>query len=774
VIRSARLNKLLAKLYARIGDYSCNFLMRGMEKQEGRKTYGSEELKLVVAALRSQNLFSIDGKLTTAFESEFASTYGVPYGVASSSGTAAIHTALGALDLNSGDEVITAPITDMGTVAPILMQNCIPVFADVDSSYNIDPVDVERKITPRTRAIIAVHLFGNPCDMDALVDISRRHGVALIEDCAQAHLTRYKGRFVGTIGDIGCFSFMQSKHMTTGEGGMTITSNKAYYERMKFFVDKGYARKGWGPRAYLFLAPNYRPTELLGALGLAQLKKVEGVVNKRRELGEYLTNLLSNIDGVKPAPVTDGAQHSYWLYPISVDKAIDINVLAKAMLEEGVWVSAGYIGRPIYLCSEALSAKKTYGQTQCPFTCKYVTKEYEYKDGLCPSAEEALRHLICFPFDESWDKARIKHAVDVLAKSLENIRSKSTLVSPAEHGEALEAQPSSVAPSGTARKLRIGIVGCGQMGRAHFEAYKANPRVELVAFSDTAFVKAQDFAKEVNAVAYSSHKEMMTQAKLDGVSVCTLPSTHREIAIDLLQGGVPVLCEKPLAISVKQAQEMVETAEAKNLLLLTAFKFRFFEEVLRAKELLEKGGIGRVLSFRIMFGGILNAAGTWYSKEEFSGGGVIMDNSTHAIDLARYLFGEVESVSAQTKTLQDIAVEDTAELTLVMKNGCFGTVDLSWNISIPSQAYLEIYGEEGTILLDNQGVTYKFKTWDKWKRITNQMSAKEAFSSQINHFVESISSNRSTIIQNDDGLKAQIVVEAAYRSAKNRTNINID
>ena len=151
-----------------------------------------------------------------------------------------------------------------------------------------------------------------------------------------------------------------------------------------------------------------------------------------------------------------------------------------------------------------------------------------------------------------------------------------------------------------------------------------------------------------------------------------------------------------------------------------------------------------------------------------------MDNATHAIDLARYLFGEVESVSAQTKTLQKIPVEDTAKITLVMKKGCFGTIDLSWNLSIPSQAYLEMYGEDGTILLDSQGVTYKFKSWDKWKRISNQVSMQEAFASQINHFVESISNNKSVILQNEDGLKAQIVVDAAYRSAKNNMNITLE
>jgi perosamine synthetase len=766
--------KILKKIGQPAINLACDFLMYGTKQSKGRVPFNSEELKLLVRTLRSQNLFSIDGTMIPAFEKEFALAYGVPYAVASTSGTAAIHTALGALDLTPGDEVITAPITDMGTVAPILLQNAIPVFADIDETYNMDPADVERKITLRTKAILVVHLFGNPCDMDSMVDIAKRHSIPLIEDCAQAHMTEYKGKYVGTIGDIGCFSFQQSKHMTTGDGGITITSNKAYYERMKFYVDKGYARKGWGPRAYLFLAPNYRPTELVGAVGLAQLKKVKEVVRKRHELGEYLTSLLSNVEGIKPAPVTPGAQHSYWLYPILVEKSIDINLLAKQLMTENIWVSAGYTGKPIYLCSEALTAKKTYGQSQCPFTCKYVKTAYEYNEGICPRAEETLKHLICLPFDESWRKEDIKHAADTIGKCVSKFRQKGGLVSSVNNKKTDLIKTDSTLASSKVKNFRFGIVGCGQMGRWHMDAYKLNPQVKLVAFADTELNRAQEFAKETGGAAYSSHKEMISQEQLDGVSICTVPSTHKDIALDFLNAGINVLCEKPLAISATEAQEMFSKAKEKNLLLLPAFKFRFFEEVLKAKEIIENGSLGKILNFRLMFGGSMDAAGTWYSKKEISGGGVIMDNASHAVDLIRYLFCDVNSILAQTRTLQNIDVEDTANLSLYMKNGIFGTVDLSWNLSIPSKTYLEIYGEEGTVLLDLEGVAYKFKTWNEWKRLPNHVSMKESFARQTNHFVDSIANKKPTVLNNEDGFRAQIIIEAAYKSAKQNRMINLD
>jgi perosamine synthetase len=767
------IGKIIDKIYGRAASLCCDFLMMGMKGRKGRKPYDSEELKLLWKALRSENLFSIGGRMIFSFETEFASTYGVPYAVASTSGTAAIHTALGALELNSGDEVITAPITDMGTVAPILLQNAIPVFADTDETFNMDPADVERKITSRTKAIIVVHLFGNPCDMDAMVDIAKRHNIPLIEDCAQAHMTKYKGRYVGTIGDIGCFSFMQSKHMTTGEGGMTITSNKAYYERMKFFVDKGYARKGWGPRAYLFLSPNYRPTELMGALGIAQLRKVEKVVSRRRELGEYLTSLLSEISGLSTAPVTEGAEHSYWLYPITVEKGINIDLLAKEILKENTWVSAGYTGKPIYLCTEALRTKKTYGQTQCPFTCKHVSTNYEYKEGLCPMAEETLKHLICLPLDESWTKEDIKRSAEAIRKSVARLSQKSAST-PSTVVQEKVSVTTSVSESGNTKRVRVGIVGCGQMGRWHMDAYRTNSKVEIVALADTEFSRAQKFGKEVGAHAYSSHKEMIENERLDGVSVCTVPANHRDIVLDLLAARIGVLCEKPLAISVSEAQEMFDKSKENNLLMLTAFKFRFFDEVLKAKEILRKGGIGKILNFRLMFGGSLDVAGTWYSNKEISGGGVIIDNASHAVDLIRYLFGEVASVSAQMFNYQNIAVEDTAKISLLMKNGFFGTIDLSWNLSTPSKTYLEVYGEDGAILLDSEGITYKFKTWNEWKRITNQTDIKRAFARQTDHFVNSIENKRSIVVNNEDGLKSQVFIGAAYESAKKNTTIFLE
>ena len=327
--------------------------------------------------------------------------------------------------------------------------------------------------------------------------------------------------------------------------------------------------------------------------------------------------------------------------------------------------------------------------------------------------------------------------------------------------------------AGLGAELRIGIIGCGQMGRWHLDAYRSNPMVDLVAIADTQLDRAQQFEREVGAKKYSSHLEMLGNERLDGVSICTLPASHKEITLDVLNAGVHVLCEKPLAISVAEAEEMSRKADEKRLLLLTAFKFRFFDEVVRAKELIQKGSLGNILNFRLMFAGIMDLSGTWYLRKELSGGGVIMDNGPHAVDLVRFLFGEVEAIEARIgHRLINDAVEDTAKLTIGLKTGAVGTCDLSWSFSAPSKTYLEIYGEDGTVLLDLEGMTYKFNTWNEWKRISNQTNGKEAFARQIDHFVGAIS-QKPTIVKNGDGPKSQMIIDAAYESVKQDRKISL-
>jgi dTDP-4-amino-4,6-dideoxygalactose transaminase len=385
----------------------------------GRTPFSEECVTLATEAIRSQNLFGLGGPKVGQFERGFAALYGVSHAVGSTSGTAAIHIAIGTINPNPGDEIITAPITDGGSIVPIIYQNCIPVFADVDETYNMDPVDVESKITDRTKAIMVVHLFGNACKMEAMVDIAKRHNIPLIEDCSQAHVTKYKGRYLGTWGDIAAFSLQQSKYMTTGDGGMTITNRDDWSERMFLFRDKGWTRKpGWGARTYAFLAPNYRMTELQAAVGLPQLETVRGIVERRAEMGGYLTELISNLDGVTPPPVTPGSEHGYWLYALRVD-GWPVSEFAEALSKEGVSASTAYIGEPIFLCMDALAAKKTFGRSSHPFDGCHGGRDINYTRGMCPRTEEALHHMVTLGLNENYTRKDIEDVAGAIRKVAE-------------------------------------------------------------------------------------------------------------------------------------------------------------------------------------------------------------------------------------------------------------------------------------------------------------------------------------------------------------------
>ncbi|MBV8172581.1 MAG: DegT/DnrJ/EryC1/StrS family aminotransferase, partial [Candidatus Eremiobacteraeota bacterium] len=236
---------------------------------------GDEELALLERAVRSGTLTSTKGSFVPTLEKRFAQLLGMKYAYACASGTGAIHTAIAALNPEPGEEIITSPITDMGALAPILYQGAIPVFADVDpKTACITAQTIAACLSRRTRAIVVTHLFGHPCDMGPILQLARENEIPVIEDCAQAFLTRSQGRFAGTFGRIACFSMQQGKHMTSGEGGIVATNDPLLARRMYLFINKAWGYGDPDPDHY-FLALNYRMSELPGAVALALLDKLE-------------------------------------------------------------------------------------------------------------------------------------------------------------------------------------------------------------------------------------------------------------------------------------------------------------------------------------------------------------------------------------------------------------------------------------------------------------------------------------------------------------------
>lgn len=378
------------------------------------RTIGTEEEEAVLRVLRSGMLSGVWGTEVKALEGEFAAMMGSAHAVSCSSGTAALHLAVAAVDPAPGEEIIVPPISDMGSVLPVIAQNAIPVFADLDPSTGcLDPDDVKRKLTPRTRAILVVHLFGGAAQVQELRRIADEAGVMLIEDCAQAYLAREHADapLVGTVGHIGCFSLQQTKHITTGDGGLVITADPELARAMRLFADKAWPRDT-GERTYLSFALNYRMPELTGAVARAQLRKLHGVVERRRSAADQLTRHLEGLSGLSTPSLQ--SEHAFWYYPLLVD-GLDREGLRRysaALNAEGVPCVAGYIARPLY-AEPVLRDSSAYGGSGFP-----TRGAIEYPDGLCPVAEDLIDHrLLAIPWNENFTAGQ----VDAIGSAIEKV-----------------------------------------------------------------------------------------------------------------------------------------------------------------------------------------------------------------------------------------------------------------------------------------------------------------------------------------------------------------
>lgn len=348
-----------------------------------------EEQDAVLRVLRAGRLSSFiaskghlffGGEYVLKFEKEFAKYFNTKYAVSMNSATACLHAALAAIEIGEGDEVIVPPYTFTSTASSVLMQKGTPVFVDIDpDTFCLDPNKIEEKITKRTKAIIIVHLFGRPADMDGILSVAKKHNIKVIEDCAQSPGASYKGRLVGTLGDIGVFSFTESKTITTGEGGMLITNNEKLARIAQMVRNHGEALVEGRPRSYesLILGWNYRMPEIESALGRVQLRKLIKFNNIRIELCNYLSKNLKKLDFLEIPENPDYIKNVFYVYPLKYqEEKIDIkrDTFIKALNAEGIPIGGGYV-RPLYLNAIFNQKGKKYGWGTCPVTERLYKKE---------------------------------------------------------------------------------------------------------------------------------------------------------------------------------------------------------------------------------------------------------------------------------------------------------------------------------------------------------------------------------------------------------------
>jgi dTDP-4-amino-4,6-dideoxygalactose transaminase len=390
------------------------------------RSFGDDELANLREVLASGTLTATKGRMVKALAQQFAGTLGAAHAIACSSGTAAIHAAVAAIDPEPGDEIVTTPITDMGALAPILYQGAIPVFADVDPrTGNLTARTIADRLSDRTRAIVVTHLFGNPCEMADIMALADARGLPVIEDCAQAYLATSGGRRVGTIGAIGCFSLQQGKHLTAGEGGLVVSGDAALARRIRLFVDKAWGYGDPAPDHY-FLALNYRMSELQGAVALGQLGRLERFVRRRVTMAARLTRALEGVPGIEAPYVHPDNVHVFWRYTLRVDPAVIPGgpaALAAALKGYDVASAPRYIQKPAFRCA-IFSEQRTFGSSRYPFTLARPDA-LDYADERFPGTRSALESMLVLPWNERYGPEHVDYlagAIGEAVASLEGVR----------------------------------------------------------------------------------------------------------------------------------------------------------------------------------------------------------------------------------------------------------------------------------------------------------------------------------------------------------------
>ncbi|MBX3433387.1 MAG: Gfo/Idh/MocA family oxidoreductase [Pirellulales bacterium] len=319
--------------------------------------------------------------------------------------------------------------------------------------------------------------------------------------------------------------------------------------------------------------------------------------------------------------------------------------------------------------------------------------------------------------------------------------------------------------SQTKRPLRFGLVGAGAIAQAYVEAFKRSERAELAAIADCRLAAAEALAETAECAAFGNIASMLAEMQLDAALVCTPPATHPEVCAELVDAGLHVLCEKPLAISVAAAEEMIARADERGVLFTMASKFRYVPDVAQAKSIITSGVLGELVLFENVFTGRVDMTHRWNSAPEISGGGVLIDNGTHSVDVARFFLGEIAEVQAmEGRRIQSLPVEDTAKVFLHSEGGVLGSVDLSWSVSKELPYYIAAYGSAGTLLVGWRDSRYRRSGDAEWTIFGSGYDKHVAFTRQVDNFAGAVRGEEPLLVAPEDALASVRVIEAAYRS----------
>jgi dTDP-4-amino-4,6-dideoxygalactose transaminase/predicted dehydrogenase len=643
-------------------------------------------------------------ELAERFAREWAAYCGAQYALLLPHGTDALRFGLAAaLDHDGfeyGGEVIVPNLTFVASASSALDRRLGVALVDVDpATLNVDPDRVEEAIIPgRTRAIMAVHLFGQPADMSRLKEIASRHSLALIEDAAQAHGALHEMGRVGSIGDAAAFSFQSSKNLSSGEGGALTTSDPAIFERAYSLHNVGRARIGTQRWGHETLGWNCRASEYVAAVLLHRMQTLEKEQQQRYARFLSLRQQLEDVPCVEPLAIGPGVlRHAAYMFVMRYRRehcgGLEISDFLKALAAEGM---------PAYRAYETTLAQQ-------PALRHLIEKHPDYVRVLpTPVADQAVNDIVYLPHPIFLGSEKDITEVAAAFRKVQafyDARAVSALRPAVVQRAGTHTRASSVNQNGASRPIRFGIIGIGAMGQQHAAAIQRNPRASLVSVSDVQTKAGREAASRLGCKWVSDAESLMHSGEVDAVVIATPHWEHPRFAVAALHTGLHVVCEKPIAVTVADADDILKAAALSPGKFAAVHQTRFEPVYQYAKQLLDSGELGDIYRCSMVESAWRTEAyyqsspwrGTWRGE----GGGVLLNQAPHLLDRYAWLCGMPMTISARCDTnLHHIEVEDTASAILRHPNGAHGYIHIS-TVECPAISRTVISCDRGRVTIED-------------------------------------------------------------------------
>ncbi|MFN2406718.1 MAG: DegT/DnrJ/EryC1/StrS family aminotransferase [Pyrinomonadaceae bacterium] len=650
--------------------------------------------------------------LATRFSAEWARYCGARYALLVPHGTDALRVAITAAtdhdSMENGGEIIVPNLSFIASATAVLDRRFSVALVDVDpETYLLDPKRVEEAIIPgKTRAIMAVHLFGQPADMTALTDIAKRHSLLLLEDAAQAHGAIHELGRVGSIGDAAAFSFQSSKNLSAGEGGALTTNDPVTFERAYSFHNVGRARHGgqrWGHNSLGF---NMRASEYVAAILLHRLQKLEAEQQRRADNFQRLRDYLAETSCVTPLAIGPGVKrHGVHMFVLRYDAdecgGLSIEDFIGALQAEGLPVNRGYEATMAHQPALQLIAEKHPSYLRVLPT---------------PVADTAVKNMLFLPHEiflgsdadmrevaAAFVKVQSRYQPNGQSRRREAVTQSADSTAPAVDATRREEVP--VAATAKPTAIRFGVIGLGIMGQEHAKVIASNPLLNLVAVTDIQPKTGRAVAADLQCRWFDSAEELIQSSDVDAVVIATPHWLHGALAIKALNAGLHVLCEKPLTVTVAEADDVLEVAGRSRGIFAVVHQKRFEPAYLYAKELLDSGELGQIYRCSMVESAWRSEtyyrSSPWRGTWKGEGGGVLLNQAPHILDRYAWLCGMPETVTARCDTaLHDIEVEDTASAILHHANGAHGYIHIS-TVEAPAMSSTVIACDRGRVTIEN-------------------------------------------------------------------------